>query len=194
MDNRVIYLIVGIGLGLLIYRTFFYPEFTERVEVEERVTVDSTYFEFKEKYDSIASIRIDLSDSIEKYLSKIPPEIIIVHDSVFIDKPFYAPLRRFTGSQPFLYGNTTYDALVAGELLNISLENDFRIPQVKQTIERERTVTRTIRSRGLYVGGAVSDQVQWSAGASYLDNLWMFDYRYDVGIGSHSVGVKRKVF
>jgi len=192
--RSIINIAIGLILGLLIYRTFFYPEFTERVEVVERVTVDSTYFEYKEKYDSIASIRIDLSDSIEKYLSKIPPEIIIVHDSVFIDKPFYAPLRRFKGSQPFLYGNTTYNALVAGEMLNISLENDFRIPQINYTIERDRKVSRTVKPRGLYVGGSVSDQVQWSAGASYLDNLWMFDYRYDVGIGSHSVGVKRKVF
>jgi hypothetical protein len=192
--RSIINIAIGLILGLLIYRTFFYPDFTERVEVVERVTVDSTYFEYKEKYDSIASIRIDLSDSIEKYLSKIPPEIIIVHDSVFIDKPFYAPLRRFKGSQPFLYGNTTYNALVAGEMLNISLENDFRIPQINYTIERDRKVSRTVKPRGLYVGGSVSDQVQWSAGASYLDNLWMFDYRYDVGIGSHSVGVKRKVF
>jgi hypothetical protein len=173
---KLISFAIGLILGLLIYRTFFYPDFTERVEVVERVTVDTVYKEVRD------TIRIDRTRVRIEYVT----------DTIIQDLRF--PINRFSGLESTLYGDIKYTGLVAGHFLNLDLTTNFRIPQINQTIERERTIIRTIRSRGLYVGGAVSDQVQWSVGASYLDNLWMFDYRYDVGIGSHSLGVKRKVF
>lgn len=171
---------------------FFWPEMT--VIEKETIVTDSTYVEYKERYDSIQKNRISLTDSIEYYkkIFDIPPVVIIEHDSVFIDKPFSAPLRRFTGSQPFLYGNTTYNAIVAGELINIGIENDFNIPQVTHTITKE--TTKIINPKGLYVGGSISDQIVPSLGASYLNNKWLFDYRYDVPMKSHSIGFKFKVF
>ena len=173
---KLISFAIGLILGLLIYRTFFYPDFTERVEVVERVTVDTVYLEVRD------TIRIERTRVRIEYVT----------DTIIQDLRF--PINRFSGLESTLYGDIKYTGLVAGHFLNLDLTTNFRIPQINQTIERERTIIRTIRSRGLYVGGAVSDQVQWSVGASYLDNLWMFDYRYDVGIGSHSLGVKRKVF
>jgi hypothetical protein len=167
---------IGLILGLLIYRTFFYPDFTERVEVVERVTVDTVYLEVRD------TIRIERTRVRIEYVT----------DTMIRDLRF--PINRFSGLESTLYGDIKYTGLVSGHFLKLDLTTNFRIPQINQTIERERTIIRTIRSRGLYVGGAVSDQVKWSAGASYLDNLWIFDYRYDVGIGSHSLGVKRKVF
>jgi hypothetical protein len=167
---------IGLILGLLIYRTFFYPDFTERVEVVERVTVDTVYKEVRD------TIRIERTQVRIEYVT----------DTIIQDLRF--PINRFSGLESTLYGDIKYTGLVAGHFLKLDLTTNFRIPQINQTIERERTITRTIRPRGLYLGGSVSNQVQWSAGASYLDNLWMFDYRYDVGIGSHSLGVKRKVF
>jgi hypothetical protein len=167
---------IGLILGLIIYRAFFYPDFTERVEVVERVTVDTVYLEVRD------TIRIDHHSVKTVYL----------RDTIIQEQSF--PINRFSGLESTLYGDIGYTGLVAGHFLNLNLTTNFRIPQINQTIERERTITRTIRPRGLYLGGSVSDQVQWSAGASYLDNLWLFDYRYDVGIGSHSLGVKRKVF
>jgi hypothetical protein len=173
---KLISFAIGLILGLLIYRTFFYPDFTERVEVVERVTVDTVYLEVRD------TIRIERTRVRIEYVT----------DTIIQDLRF--PINRFSGLESTLYGDIKYTGLVAGHFLNLDLTTNFRIPQINQTIERERTIIRTIRSRGLYVGGAVSDQVQWSVGASYLDNLWMFDYRYDVGIGSQSLGVKRKVF
>lgn len=192
MDNRIIFIVIGVAIGISIMKFFFWPEVT--VIEKETITTDSTYVEYKERYDSLERIRFNLSDSIEYYkeLYDIPAEVIVVHDSVFIDKPFYAPLRRFEGSQPFLYGNTTYNALVAGELLNIKLENDFKIPQITSTITRE--TTKIIHPRGLYLGGSVSGQVNFSAGATYLNKDWMFDYQYNLTIKSHEIGIKRKVW
>lgn len=192
MDYRIIFTVIGIAIGIAIMKFFFWPEVT--VIEKETITVDSTYVEYKEKYDSLEMIRYNLSDSIEYYkeLYNIPPEVVIVHDSVFIDKPFYAPLRRFNGSQVFLYGNTTYNALVAGELLNIKIENDFNIPHITNTITKE--TVKVIHPKGLYLGGSVSDQINFSAGATYLDNNWMFDYQYNMTLKSHQIGIKRKVW
>jgi hypothetical protein len=167
---------IGLILGLIIYRTFFYPDFTERVEVVERVTVDTVYKEVRD------TIRIERTRVRIEYVT----------DTIIQEQSFL--INRFSGLESTLYGDIKYTGLVAGHFLKMDLTTNFRIPQVNQTIERERTITRTIRPRGLYLGGSVSDQVQWSAGASYLDNLWMFDYRYEVGMQSHSIGVKRKVF
>jgi hypothetical protein len=167
---------IGLILGLIIFRTFFYPDFTESVEVVERVTVDTVYVEVRD------TIRIKHTDVQIEYIRDTIIQNVLM------------PINRFSGLEPTLYGDIGYTGLVAGHFLNMDLTTNFRIPQIKHTIERDRKVSRTVKPRGLYVGGSVSDQVQWSAGASYLDNLWMFDYRYDVGIGSHSLGVKRKVF
>jgi hypothetical protein len=167
---------IGLILGLIIFRAFFYPDFTERVEVVERVTVDTVYVQVRD------TIRIDRTRVRIEYVT----------DTMIQKQNF--PINRFSGLESTLYGDIKYTGLVAGHFLKLDLTTNFRIPQINQTIERERTIIRTIRPRGLYVGGAVSDQVEWSAGASYLDNLWLFDYRYDVGIGSHSLAVKRKVF
>jgi len=176
MDNRVIYFIVGVGLGLLIYRTFFFPEFTERVEYIETIKVDTVYKQVRD------TIRITQERVRIEY----------IRDTIIEKQGF--PITRFSGLESTLYGDIGYTGLVAGHFLKLGLTTNFRIPQINQTIERERTVSRTVKPRGLYVGGSVSDQVQWSGGASYVDNLWLFDYRYDVGVGSNSLGVKRKVF
>jgi hypothetical protein len=176
MDNRIIFTAIGLILGLIIFRAFFYPDFTESIEVEERVTVDTVYVEVRD------TIRIERRDVQIEY----------IRDTIIQEQSF--PINQFSGLKPTLYGDIGYMGLVAGHFLNLDLTTNFRIPQINQTIERDRKVSQTVKPRGLYVGGSVSDHVQWSAGASYLDNLWLFDYRYDVGIGSHSVGVKRKVF
>ena len=172
----IIYISIGLIFGLIIFRTFFYPDFTESIEVVERVKVDTVYVEVRD------TIRIERRDVQIQYIR----DTVILHQRL--------PINQFSGLKPTLYGDIGYTGLVAGHFLNMDITTNFRIPQINQTIERDRTVTRTVKPRGLYVGGSVSDQVQWSAGASYVDNLWLFDYRYDVGVGSHNIGVKRKIF
>ena len=167
---------IAVILGLAIYHFFLRPEISERVEVVETFKVDTVYIEVRD------TIRID----------RTQVQIEYVTDTVIQTQSF--PINRFTGLEPTLYGDIRYTGLVAGHFLNMQLNTNFRIPQVTNTINREKTVTRVINPRGMYIGGSVSDQIQFSAGASYLDNLWLFDYWYDFSVGSHSVGVKRKVF
>jgi hypothetical protein len=176
MDNRIIFSIIGAIAGFIICYMFFFPDITERVEYSEKIQIDTVYQEVRD------TIRIDHHSVKTVYL----------RDTIIQERSF--PINRFSGLESTLYGDIGYSGLVAGHFLNLDLTTNFKIPQITNTIERETIRTRTINPKGLYLGGSVSDQVQFSAGASYLDNKWMFDYRYDRGIQSHSIGVKRKIF
>lgn len=167
---------IAVLLGLLIYHLFFKPKISERVEVVETFKVDTVYLYVRD------TIRIN----------RTRVQIEYVTDTVIEKQSF--PINRFTGLESTLYGDIGYTGLVAGHFLNLQLNTNLKFPTLETTINREKTVTRVIKARGLYVGGSVSDQIQYSAGASYLDNVWLFDYRYDVGLGSHSIGIKRKIF
>lgn len=167
---------IAVLSGLLIYHLFFKPEISERVEVVETLKVDTVYLYARD------TITID----------RTRVQIEYVTDTVIEKQSF--PINRFTGLESTLYGDIGYTGLVAGHFLNMQLNTNFKFPSLETTINRETTRTRVIKPRGLYIGGSVSDQIQYSAGASYLDNVWLFDYRYDVGVKSHSIGIKRKIF
>lgn len=192
----VVVFLFGFIVGFLVYDRFFAPEFT--TEYREKIVIDTTYQHYKEKYqiDSIKSK--SLSDSIEFFKKKYKViltknNIQIVHDSDFIDKPFLAPLRRFNGQRAFLYGNTHFNAVVAGELLEMEISNDFKIPQITNTITKETKVT--IKPSGLYatLGFGVNQQLSTLIGATYLKDRSMINYSYDLRLKSHQVGVGFKV-
>lgn len=200
MDNSlktIVLILLGFIIGFLVYDWFFAPEFT--VEYREKIVTDTTYKHYKEKYqvDSIKSK--SLSDSIDFFKKKYKGiltknNITIVHDSVFINKPFLAPLRRFNGQRAFLYGNTHFNAVVAGELLDMEISNDFRIPQITNTITKEnRTI---IKPSGLYgtLGFRMGDQqLSTLVGATYLKDRSLIFYNYDLKLQSHQAGVGFKI-
>jgi len=188
----------GILIGMFIYDRFLVPE--HETTYKETIVTDTTFKHYKEKYlvDSIKSK--SLSDSVEFFKKKYKGiltknNIIIVHDSVFIDKPFLAPLRRFNGQRSFLYGDTYFNATVAGELLDMEITNDFEIPVVTNTITKE---TRTIiKPSGLYMTvGFRSGESNFSTliGATYLKDKSMVSYSYDLKLKSHQAGIGFKVF
>jgi len=192
-----ILILVGILIGMFIYDRFLVPE--HETTYKETIVTDTTFKHYKEKYlvDSIKSK--SLSDSVEFFKRKYKGiltknNIIIVHDSVFIDKPFLAPLRRFNGQRSFLYGNTYFNATVAGELLDMEITNDFEIPTITNTITKETKVT--IKPSGLYatLGFGVNQQLSTLIGATYLKDKSMISYSYDLRLKSHQAGIGFKVF
>jgi len=187
----------GVLIGMFIYDRFLVPE--HETTYKETIVTDTTFKHYKERYlvDSIKSK--SLSDSVEFFRKKYKGiltknNIIIVHDSVFIDKPFLAPLRRFNGQRSFLYGNTYFNATVAGELLDMEITNDFEIPVVTNTITKE--TKSVIKPSGLYItlGFGVNQQLSTLIGATYLKDKSMISYSYDLRLKSHQAGIGFKVF
>jgi len=185
----------GVLIGMFIYDRFLVPE--HETTYKETIVTDTTFKHYKEKYlvDSIKSK--SLSDSVEFFKKKYKGiltknNIIIVHDSVFVDKPFLAPLRRFNGQRAFLYGNTYFNATVAGELLDMEITNDFKIKTITNTITKE---TKTvIKPKGLYVGIMGNSNIGAGPSVDYLDNNYLFSYNYDAVNKNHSIGIKKKIF
>lgn len=191
-------LIAGIILGLVAYHMLFRPEV--KTEIVETVTevIDSTYIDLyidlKMKIDKYEN----LNDSIDYYQTLYQKELgntKLVHDSVFVEKPFSAPLRRFTGSKVHLYGLTRYNALVAGQLMDLDINSEFSIPKVTNTIYRDRTVTRTIQEGGsLWFGSALSHDMNLAPMAAYQNKGWQIGYKYELGSNVHSGYIMRRVF
>lgn len=109
MDNTLKLVVVfafGFLSGLFFYDRFLVPEHT--TEYRETIVTDTTFAHYKDKYRSDSVKWVSKSDSIEFFRNKYQTalkrdNIVIVHDSVFSDKPFEAPLRRYSGFKPSLW-------------------------------------------------------------------------------------------
>lgn len=186
---------VGIFLGLVIYEKFFLPEIEESTVVTEKETIDTTFNDVVEtiQFDSLRYQ--SLSDSIEHYRNLYAKElkkekITIVPEG----EPISAPLRRYQGFKPTLYGNISYNALVVGSLQEISLKQDLRIPQINHRIERSSTTIRTIKPSGIYATGGINSQFNYSLGAIYLKDRSLIGYEYQPQLKIHSGKIGFKIF
>jgi hypothetical protein len=186
-------------VGLIAYHWFLSPEVTTSIDYKETIVVDSTYKDlYLDLKMEVNRQEASLNDSIEYFKELYKDQlgnIEIVSDTVFKDKPFIAPLRRFNGSRIHLYGMTRYNALVAGELLDMSIINDFKIPDITNTIYKETTITNTIEPKGaLYVGGLVSQEMTFSVMAAYQRKNVQLVYQYDLPTKQNRIGGLFNVF
>lgn len=185
-------------MGLLAYHILLSPEITTTVKTETVTVTDTTYkrlyTEVKAKLDSVQ----DLSDSIDYYQNLYREElgnVKLAHDTVFQYKPFTAPLRRYQGSEFHLYGTTRYNALVAGNLLDLKLNSTFDVPEITNTIYTTKTITNTIEPKGaFYVGGLVSQEITFSVMAAYQRKNIQFVYQYDLPTKENRIGGLINVF
>jgi hypothetical protein len=198
MKTTLIIAITAFILGLVAYHLLFRPEITETTVTVTETVVDTTYQKLYLNLKAEVDDYETLNDSIEYYQKLYQKElgnIKLVSDTVFKDKPFEAPLRRFTGLQVHLYGLTRYNALVAGNLLDLDINSEFDLPKVTNTIYTTTTNTRTIEPKGrLFVGVSASQKLDWAGSASYVAKDWSFDYSYQLEEGIHWAGIKRRVF
>lgn len=180
-----------VAIGFAICYIFMNPKTVEKITVETKTTVDTVLVPVVEKIPFSDLAFSILEDSVEHYKTLYAAEL----ENIKIVKegePVSAPLRRYSGFAPTLYGNVGYYAVVAGKVLDFSVVQDLRIPHITNKIETVKTVTRDLR--GVYAGAAISDHIGYKVGASYVDRDWLFSYDYQPREKIHWVGVRRRIF
>jgi hypothetical protein len=116
----------------------------------------------------------------------------VLRDTILVD---YKPtINSFSTTTPFEYGNTYVNGEVLGEVLKMSVTNDFKIPVVTNTITNTETKTIIKKSKGIYLGANISSLLQPGATASYVDDKYIFQYQYQPMTKIHSLGVSKKLF
>jgi hypothetical protein len=130
------------------------------------------------------------TDTIYVPKTKIKTEVL--RDTILID---YKPtISSFSATTPFEYGNTYVNGEVLGEVLKMSVTNDFKIPVVTNTITNTETQTIIKKSKGLYLGASINSLLNPGATASYVDDKYLFQYQFQPVTRIHTLGVSKKLF
>jgi hypothetical protein len=126
------------------------------------------------------------------YIPKTKIKTEFIRDTILID---YKPtISSFSATTPFEYGNTYVNGEVLGEVLKMSVTNDFKIPVVTNTITNTETQTIIKKSKGLYLGASINSLLNPGATASYVDDKYIFQYQYQPVTRIHTLGVSKKLF
>jgi hypothetical protein len=133
---------------------------------------------------------IEVKDTV--YVPKMWIKSQFVRDTVL--KEYKPTISLFSTTTPFEYGNTYVSGEVLGEVLKMSVTNDFKIPVVTNTVTNTETKTIIKKSKGLYLGATVNSLLQPGAAVAYLDNKYIFEYQYQPLQNIHQIGVSKKLF
>ena len=176
-DNKIQIAIISFLAGAVL--TFLvYPK-PEAEEIYKFTTVTETDTSFVQVKDTV-------------YVPKKEIKIEFLRDTILVD---HTPtINAFSSTTPFEYGNTYVSGEVLGEVLKMSVTNDFKIPVVTNTVTNTETETIIKKPKGIYLGVGVNSLLQPSASASYLDNKYLFQYQYQPMQRIHQIGVAKKLF
>lgn len=175
MDNKVILAtIIGIVLGLLLYDFFLVPDVITKVNIVETIKSDTVY--------------VTQRDTI-----KIR-DIKYVYERDTIIKNYRPKIRGFKEFYPTMYGDIWINGEVLGELRYVDISHNLEIPVVTNVITKEKTLTNTVLSKGIYIGGGINSLLQYNVSASYVDNRYLFQYQYKPQLKVHQIGVAKKLF
>jgi hypothetical protein len=145
------------------------------------------------KFESVTNtdtLIIEVKDTV--YVPKMWIKSQFVRDTVLEE---YKPtISLFSTTTPFEYGNTYVSGEVLGEVLKMSVTNDFKVPVVTNTVTNTETKTIIQKSKGLYLGASVNSLLQPGAAVAYLDNKYIFEYQYQPLQNIHQIGVSKKLF
>ena len=126
------------------------------------------------------------------YVPKTSIKTEVLRDTILVD---YKPtIKSFSTTTPFEYGNTYVSGEVLGEVLKMSVTNDFKIPTVTNTITNTETKTIIKKSKGIYIGASINSLLDPGAKVAYLDNKYLFQYQYQPVTKVHSLGISKKLF
>ena len=177
-DSQKIQIAIVSFFAGVILAFIFYPK-PEAEEVYRFSTKTETDTVYKEIKDTV-------------YIPKTKMKTEVLRDTILID---YKPtINSFSTTTPFEYGNTYVNGEVLGEVLKMSVTNDFKIPVVTNTITNTETKTIIKKSKGIYLGANISSLLQPGATASYVDDKYIFQYQYQPMTKIHTLGVSKKVF
>jgi len=169
----IISFLVGAILTLLVY-----PK-PEAEEIYRFTTVTETDTLFVDKVSTV-------------YIPKKEIKTEILRDTILVG---HTPtINAFSSTIPFEYGNTYVNGEVLGEVLKMSVTNDFKIPVVTNTVTNTETRTIIQKPKGIYLGVGVNSMLDPGLKASYLDNKYIFEYQYQPVTNIHTLGVSKKLF
>jgi hypothetical protein len=176
-DKRIQIAIVSFLIGV-VFTFIIYPK-PEAEEIYRFTTVTETDTLFVDKVSTV-------------YIPKEKIKTQVLRDTIIVD---HRPtINAFSSTTPFEYGNTYVNGEVLGEVLKMSVTNDFKIPVVTNTITNTETRTIIQKPRGIYLGAGVNSLLKPSASVSYLDNKYLFQYQYQPVTKIHTLGVSKKLF
>jgi hypothetical protein len=176
-DKRILTSIISFIAGIIL--AFLIMPKPEAEEIYKFETVTNT-----------DTLIIEVKDTV--YVPKMWIKSQFVRDTVLEE---YKPtISLFSTTTPFEYGNTYVSGEVLGEVLKMSVTNDFKIPVVTNTITNTETKTIIKKSKGLYLGASVNSLLQPGAAVAYLDNKYIFEYQYQPLQNIHQIGVSKKLF
>jgi len=136
------------------------------------------------------TVFLTISDTV--YVPKTKIKTQVLRDTILVD---YKPIiKSFSATTPFEYGNTYVNGEVLGDVLKMSVTNDFKIPTVTNTITNTETKTIIKKSKGLYLGANINSLLDPGASASYVDDKYIFQYQYQPVTKVHSLGISKKLF
>ena len=178
LDSQKIQIAILAFFAGVIIAFIFYP----KPEIEE-------VYKFTTKTEIDTSF-VEIIDTV--YVPKKEIKTEVLRDTILID---YKPtINSFSTTTPFEYGNTYVNGEVLGEVLKMSVTNDFKIPVVTNTITNTETKTIIKKSKGIYLGANINSLLDPGATASYVDDKYMFQYQYQPMTKIHTLGVSKKLF
>jgi hypothetical protein len=165
--------VAGIILTFIVYPK---PEVEQVYKFTTKVETDTIYTQVR--------------DTV--YVPKMWIKSQVIRDTILIN---YKPnVSLFSTTTPFEYGNTYVNGEVLGEVLKMSVTNDFKIPVVTNTVTETKTETIIKKSKGLYLGANINSLLDPGASASYVDDKYIFQYQYQPVTKVHSLGISKKLF
>jgi hypothetical protein len=178
MEDKKIQIATLSFLAGVILTFIVYPK-PEAEEIYKFTTVRETDTSFIEVRDTV-------------YIPKERIKTQFLRDTILVDhKP---TINAFSSTTPFEYGNTYVSGEVLGEVLKMSVTNDFKIPVVTNTVTNTETRTIIQKPKGIYLGAGVNSLLKPSASVAYLDNKYLFQYQYQPVTNIHTLGVSKKLF
>ena len=176
-DERIRIAIISFLIGVLLAFVVYPRPEQETIYKFESVTKTDTLI-------------VEVKDTVYVPKTKIKTEVL--RDTILID---YKPqISQFNASFPFEYGSTNVSGEVLGEVLKMTATNDYKIPVVTNTITNTETKTIVQKPKGIYLGAGVNSLLQPSASVSYLDNKYLFSYKFQPLEKVHQIGVSKKLF
>jgi hypothetical protein len=177
-DTQKIQIAILAFFAGVILTFIIYPK-PEAEEIYRFTTTTETDTVYKEIKDTV-------------YVPKMSIKSQVLRDTILVD---YKPtIKSFSTTTPFEYGNTYVSGEVLGEVLKMSVVNDFKIPTVTNTITNTETRTIIQKPKGLYLGASINSLLDPGAKVSYLDNKYLFQYQYQPVTKVHSLGISKKLF
>jgi hypothetical protein len=176
-DKRIQIAIISFLIGAIL-TIIIYPK-PEAEEIYKFTTVTETDTLFVDKVSTV-------------YIPKKEIKTEILRDTILVG---HTPtINAFSSTTPFEYGNTYVNGEVLGEVLKMSVTNDFKIPVVTNTVTNTETRTIIQKPKGIYLGVGVNSLLDPGVKASYLDNKYIFEYQYQPVTKIHTLGVSKKLF